>query len=149
MQNLFGSEETQVAEWDIDREEKAPNKGHSISQITYHSGRLMHHSAGIFCELVQNMCFIVLLAEGWEAGYLLVPSVTAEGCSVCMQTHTCKFPCTSGLLWTCTWAEKARATKKAFRRSTLEAGSWSWTSPVHSKAHRDLEQTPQYQGSRS
>ena len=60
----LGSEETQVAEWDIDREEKAPNKGHSISQITYHSGRLMHHSAGIFCELVQNMCFIVLLAEG-------------------------------------------------------------------------------------
>ena len=71
--NLFGSGETQVAEWDIDREEKAPKKGHSISQVTYHSGQRVHHSAGRFWELVRNMRFIGLLAEGWEAGDLLVP----------------------------------------------------------------------------
>ena len=64
MQNLFGSGETQVAEWDIDREEKAPNKGHSISQVTYHYGQLVHLSAWKFWELVRNMHFIVLLAEG-------------------------------------------------------------------------------------
>ena len=40
MQNLFGSGKTQVAKWDSDREEKAPNKGHGISQVTYHSGQL-------------------------------------------------------------------------------------------------------------
>lgn len=64
MQNLFGSGKTQVAGWDSDREEKTPNKGHSISQVTYHSGQLMHHSAGKFWELVWNLRFIVLLTEG-------------------------------------------------------------------------------------
>ena len=81
-------------------------------------------AAGKFWELVWNLLFIVLLAEGWEAGDLLVPSVTTERCSVCVcvHTHTCKFPCTSGLLWTCTWAEKARATKKSLQ--TKHSRGW-------------------------
>ena len=44
---------------------------------------------------------------------------------VCVHTYTCKFPCTSGLLWTCTWAEKAWATKESLQ--TKHSRGWQLT----------------------